>query len=190
MLNDLDLARVSSFGRPQSRTRKGQQMKPGYHPVELRSRNKPHGFAARTLKNLENVERAYSVGADVHVVTQLMLSLLGVVIFPMEQKDTMGLLEEVALENLHEFPWCKGWDIEHDSYKTKTTNAFILLRHVRNAVSHRNVMFSSDSRDINQVKIAFHDRHLSDKDQWWWAEIEARHLRDFCHGLLHYIVDC
>jgi hypothetical protein len=142
-------------------------MKPGYHPVELRSRNKPSGFAARTLKNLENIERAYSAGADVHVVTQLMLSLLGLVIFPMEHGDTLGLLEEVALHDLHEFPWCEGWHIDHDSYKIKTTNAFILLRHVRNAVAHRNVMFSSDSRDINQVRIVFHDKHLHDENQWF-----------------------
>ena len=66
----------------------------GYQPFKLPSRNNPSGFAERTRKNLELIERAYSVGADVHVVTQLMLSLLGIIVFPWEHDSFRTIGEE------------------------------------------------------------------------------------------------
>lgn len=160
-----------------------------YRPVPLTSRNKPSGFAWRTLKNLENIHRAYQVGADVHVVTQLMLSLQGMLVFPMEQEHAFGLLAEIPLNHFESYPWCKGWNIITDTYKTKVVTVFHLVRHVRNAVSHRGVLFSSDSRDMTEVQIRFEDRNPHNPEQIWQAEIEAVDLWNFCEGLLHYIVD-
>ncbi|MEE9138320.1 MAG: hypothetical protein V3V07_07245, partial [candidate division NC10 bacterium] len=48
----------------------------------LASRGDSVGFADRTLKNLRRIEQAYTDDHDVHVVTQRVLSLLGVVVFP------------------------------------------------------------------------------------------------------------
>ena len=48
----------------------------------LASRGESVGFAHRTLTNLRGIEQACTDGHDVHVVTQRVLSLLGVVVFP------------------------------------------------------------------------------------------------------------
>ena len=46
------------------------------------SRNDALGFAARTKQNLLMIEKAFEAGEDVHVVTQLVVSLLGLVVYP------------------------------------------------------------------------------------------------------------
>lgn len=46
-------------------------------------------FASRTLKNLQFLESAREAGADVHVVTQLVNSLLGFVVFPLELRQEL-----------------------------------------------------------------------------------------------------
>jgi len=45
------------------------------------SRNHALTFAQRTRENLLHIERAAKAGDDVHVVTQLAISLLGLVVF-------------------------------------------------------------------------------------------------------------
>lgn len=53
--------------------------------IQLASRSDSHGFAQRTLKNLEYIEKRRKAGDDVHVVTQRVLSLLGLVACPWER---------------------------------------------------------------------------------------------------------
>ena len=49
----------------------------------LASRNESLGFAHRTLVNLEYIEQTRKAGGDkAHVVTQRVVSLLGLIIFP------------------------------------------------------------------------------------------------------------
>jgi hypothetical protein len=48
------------------------------------SRNESEGFAQRTRENLEFITHAKQQGSHVHVVTQLVNSMLGLVIFPWE----------------------------------------------------------------------------------------------------------
>ncbi len=48
---------------------------------KLASRNTSIGFAQRTLKNLEYIEGGGGIGQG-HVVTQTVLSVLGLVVFP------------------------------------------------------------------------------------------------------------
>ena len=149
-------------------------------PVEMALRNDPLGFAKRTLKNLENIERALSVGADVHVVTQLMLSLLGLVVFPWEKQS----FERLAQWPLDTFVYRSApgmkWNITCDTYPRRCNNYKELLYHVRNAVSHRHVVFSSNSRDINEVSINFSDEDPSRRERQWSADISAVDLREFC----------
>ena len=133
--------------------------------IVLAPRNDPLGFARRTRKNLENIERAYSVGADVHVVTQLMLSLLGLIVFPME-KEFYQQIRHWRLEELEKQGWPK-WEMSLD----KSENLGDLMYHLRNAVAHRHVTFSSDSRDINEVSIEFTDHRLRIPAPYWRAHI-------------------
>src|SRR4051794_9423391 len=59
----------------------------GYQSGHILSRNSRSGFAQRTLKNLSYIEqtREQSAPADVHVVTQLVLSMLGLVVIQWER---------------------------------------------------------------------------------------------------------
>ena len=50
--------------------------------MRLSPRGTSEGFAQRTRKNLLYIEEASRSGADVHAVTQIVNSLLGLVVFP------------------------------------------------------------------------------------------------------------
>jgi hypothetical protein len=51
----------------------------------INTRNEALEFARRTRRNLEFIEMAKETGEHVHVVTQLTISLLGLVVFPKER---------------------------------------------------------------------------------------------------------
>ena len=126
------------------------------------------------------------VGADVHVVTQLMLSLLGLVVFPWEKQSFDKLLTwplDSALYGAKSY----HWNIIKDTYPNKCASIGSLLRHLRNAVSHRHVLFSSDSRDAREVDLSFSDIHPKHLEWEWCANITAVDLREFCVGLLNTI---
>jgi hypothetical protein len=55
-----------------------------------------------------------------------------------------------------------------------------LVRHVRNAIAHRRISFSSDDLDSTSVEIEFHDAPDEKAPAHWRATIRADHLREFC----------
>jgi hypothetical protein len=54
------------------------------------SRNAVSGFSERVRKNLLYLNLAKKSGADVHVVTQLITSLLGLIVYPYEEIKRSG----------------------------------------------------------------------------------------------------
>lgn len=143
----------------------------------MQSRNSPHGFAARTRKNLEYVEAA-SGHADIHVVTQSANSLLGLIVFPWEKimkKDPTGAIPSTALAALVNQGW-PDWDICLGECNTLGD----LVRHLRNAVAHGKMQFSSDSLDPKLVTITVEDFKPKKKRPYWRAKIGAPKLKDFC----------
>jgi hypothetical protein len=68
------------------------------------SRNDALGFAARTRKNLEYIDNAANTGEDVHVLTQLINSLLGLVVFLHERKLS-SRFEKMLLADLDGEGW-------------------------------------------------------------------------------------
>src|SRR5260370_24548808 len=104
-----------------------------------------------------------------------MLSLLGIIVFPWEH-DSFRTIGEEALEQSG-----GSWNIAVDTYKKKCINLGHLIWHLRNAVSHRRIIFSSDSRDIADVSIEFSDEK---NRQLWLAKIKATDLKTFCLNLL------
>ena len=142
--------------------------------IFLASRNNPLGFAERTRTNLEFIEQAYSQGANVHVVTQLMLSLLGLIVFPVEKKNYNRIRQEPV-----EAIWQIGIGVSE--------NMGTHLRNLRNAIAHRHVIFSSDSRDIGEVSIQFSNHYGANPKPYWQAEIKASHLKEFCFRLISMI---
>ncbi len=142
------------------------------------SRNEALGFAYRTRKNLEYIEQAFASGADVHVVTQMANSLLGLVVFPWE-RHFIQHINKLSLAHLEAKGW-PTWEMTRGSCETLGQ----LLRYLRNSVAHGHIIFSSDSRNLEQV--TFEVSNFTPKSQLpnWSARINAIQLRDFCLRLI------
>ena len=94
------------------------------------SRNDPLGFAERTRKNLAALEAVASIGADVHVVTQVTTSLLGLVAYPWE-KQVAKQFKASSLQELVQRGW-PAWKFLLGTFETLDD----LARHLRNAIAH------------------------------------------------------
>lgn len=145
------------------------------------SRNETLGFAERTRKNLEFVEAALAEGEDVHVVTQLVTSLLGLIVFPWE-RGFAEYARTVNLAGLAEKGW-PLWEVRGRSCETLGE----LIRLLRHAVAHGNVRFSSDSRQVHEVVIEFWNYSPRDRRIDWETSISAPALREFCAKFIHLV---
>ena len=136
--------------------------------MQFAPRNHALGFANRTRKNLEFIEEAYKEDKDVHVVTQVAISLLGLIVFPKEKLSLEEHLDKISLNSLLQEGWPQ-WEILQGTCET----LYDLVKHLRNAASHSHLYFSSNSRVMEEVDIEVKDRH-------WQARICVKELRDFC----------
>lgn len=141
--------------------------------VPLNPRTRSLGFAERTKKNLVFIEGAFREGADVHVVTQVILSLLGLVVFPWERHVEIRI-NNVPLRELHEEGWPR-WNIAVGTSGTLSE----LVHRLRNATAHGRLTFSSESRSLDEVEISFWDS-IGTAAPHWKADINGRDLYEFC----------
>jgi hypothetical protein len=102
-------------------------------------------FATRTKANLRVIEALESAGLEVYEVTQLVNSLLGLLVFP--QQRYFRRIPETPLETLAQDGWPKPL-VEGDFPSVKTLKD--LMRYLRNAIAHFNVEYISD--DSNQIQ--------------------------------------
>jgi hypothetical protein len=143
------------------------------------SRNDALEFARYTRSNLLCIESAKKAGSpNVHQVTQLMLSLLGLIVFPWATHFKKSV-EALSVESVS-----GGEHWQMNSGERETLEKF--GGHLRNAVAHRRVRFSSDSGDFDKVNITFEDKPQRPKDAQinWCTTISAKHLRTFCLDLI------
>ena len=147
------------------------------------SRNHPYSLALRTKKNLGYILDAHEKGADVHPVTQVTCSLMGIVVFPWEQEHKLENSKCLILEVFNNPP------LEINYLRGKVTTFGCLWKLVRNAVSHGHVEFGSDSRDLEKVEIKFSSGYRKDGSFKITKAISMRgdHLLTFCYGVLDYI---
>lgn len=156
--------------------------------MHMPSRGTPQGFATRTLTNLDYIEEGRKKGDDVHAVTQRILSLLGLVIFPHE-KQAFSEIESRSLAGLEHDGW-PTWKVTLDEppkNKTKTATLGRLLEHFRNAVAHGRVSYApennADSRNPTLVTVVFEDAPNHNASPNWRASISADDLLEFCRQL-------
>jgi hypothetical protein len=142
------------------------------------TRNEAIEFARRTQVNLQFIEQAKRAGEPVHEVTQLALSLLGLIVFPKE-KLLLDSIEKISLDDLRG----KGWPVWHitlDSGKQREETLGVLVWHLRNAISHGALMFTSDDQYLENVAIRAEDKPSKRAPPNWRAEISGTNLREFC----------
>ncbi len=167
-------------------------MRPQANQLDLASRNSVEGFLQRTIRNLDwmVVQQKTSRG-EVHLGTQLTLSMLGLFVFPDADKQLKNRLEAFSLKSLLSAGW-PGWDISLDKppqTKRETTNLGTLLWHVRNAISHRRVTFSSECLVLDEIGFQFEDAPNKSDQINWRARICGSDLLEFCRKLANLIID-
>lgn len=155
------------------------------------TRNDTIEFSRRTRSNFEFIEKTKTSdpSAPVYAVTQLTLSLLGIVVFPYERIDHPAILAKTVNEMRAE-GWF-GWSVTLDSPKKGkplTDTLGDLLFHLRNAVAHGRLMFSSDSPRIMDVVVTAEDQPSGEGAVVnWRAEITGPALRHFCIRFLEFV---
>ena len=163
-------------------------------PIESRSLSS--GLAQRTIKNLSFIQNAHENGEDVHVVMQVVNSLLGLLVFPIEKESgffssfdsvTLGYPPDFgALRNrLGNFPPLPSLTILQFG-NCGTLGQF--FKRVRNAIAHRRLEFSSESHDLDKVAI-----HLSDAKPKqpvdWEITLNAQDLLQLCLYIANEVVN-
>jgi len=150
------------------------------------SRSTTEGFARRVRKNLDFIIKKRTENEDVHEITQLVISLLGLIVFPWEA-GALKQLESRSLSDLEREGW-PHWDIMLDD-KGDTKTLEKLTQHLRNAASHRRLRFSSDDPELSNVEIEFEDAPGQHKPTNWCATINAAKLKEFCDRFTSHLED-
>jgi hypothetical protein len=147
------------------------------------TRNEAEEFAKRTRKNLLYIVLGKKNKADVHVVTQLTICLLGLIVYPWE-KTFASEIQSLSLKTLEDEGW-PHWNITLGEEHCRTLGQ--LANRLRNAIAHRRITFSSDSPDINEVEMEFEDQKPGAVAPHWRADIQAPQLLDFCIKFTEFI---
>lgn len=128
-------------------------------------------FIQRTKDNLEYIERAHTLepSAQVYEVTQLINSLLGLIVFPKEQ-----YFHHIPATPLQELV-AKGWRVPNVSGNfDQVKNLRQLMQYLRNAIAHSNVEFISDGYQLTGIRLWNCNRGAKN----WQVEMDIRDLRE------------
>ncbi len=132
------------------------------------------GFIQRTRKNLQLIEAQHQDKSEGHVVTQLVNSLLGIMVLPHEQSGSSNVMD-MTMDSFG----VKGWPQEVLLLgRADTVREFV--KHMRNAVAHGLFSFSSNSRVLGKVDITFSDRPHPKAPINWQVRFNAKQLHQFC----------
>ena len=149
----------------------------------LQSRTMSTGLAQRTLKNLNFIQQAHATGlADVHVITQMMNSLLGLLVFPV--KDEFHIPLKAVRRSLPDFPILPSLTV---ALFEKCSNLSRFFTRLRNSISHKHLTFSGDpdSRCPTNVMLTFKDRKNDNTPFDWEITMNAEDLEK----LIRYVGD-
>ena len=152
-------------------------------PTETRA------FAHRVRLNLDAVDAVCTVApAKAHQVTQLVLSLIGLIVLPHESHylDAAG---HKTLGELSADGW-PTWTIAHDLSRRPERTADTLadlLWHLRSTITSGQIRMTAGDRPFKDVSVYF-DQQVAGRDiNTWSASISAADLRVFCVKLVSLI---
>jgi HEPN pEK499 p136 len=138
-------------------------------------------FAQRTISNLNIIEREQKSGNnDAYEVTQAVSSLLGLIVFPAENKlqDVMRILNtfkeyQILQDEINS-------DADYKSYTGGKSYSFIDL--MRNAISHCNIRMVNSGRDLSSV-VFWNCPNSPYKEEQanWKISIKAESIFKLCH---------
>lgn len=142
-------------------------------------------FAKRTLANLMFIE-AHKQQPNVYEVTQMINSLLGLLVFPKEE-----FWNNIKREPLANIPYTTRINIRQDTYTDRCTDLRTLVRHIRNSISHFGIEFVADRNYISRIEMSDEliDRKNGKVIAQWTAEMSVFDLRDFAVWFIEGIID-
>jgi hypothetical protein len=138
-------------------------------------------FAKRTRTNLRAVEELQTQGHEVFEVTQLVNSMLGLLVFPRE--EFIGRIPRIPLAELK----AQGWPVP----KTRRGFAQVpdlneLVRYLRNAISHFNIEFVADGRNqISKVRVW----NMNAGKKTWESDLGLAELRGIAERFTDLLLD-
>lgn len=141
-------------------------------------------FAKRTQKNLEYIANAQINDEDVHPVTQVILSMLGIVIFPWET-SAFDIVKKRKIPVLS----AEGWPKWKMNGAKRVIELHDLIKVLRNAIAHGNIEFDSDSRSPADVTISFTNIPKGKTESDWVGTITGDQLIEFCRRFSSAIQD-
>lgn len=133
-------------------------------------------FFERTLYNLELYYEYHERSKEIfkYEITQLINSLLGLVVFVKEDGVVFNsiTLAEIKVENEITWNYC-----HRDGGRFEDKNFKNFLRHIRNAISHKNLTIKSNNE--NEIdSIVFKDKDRNNVFEVTFTIMEIRNLID------------
>lgn len=152
-------------------------------PTETRA------FAHRVRLNLEAIDAVVTVApGKAHQVTQLVLTLLGLLVLPNEAYYLQAA-GEARLSDLAEQGW-PTWTIAKDLSRRPGASFDTLadlLWHLRSVIASGQIRMTAGDKPFKSVSIYF-DQQVAGRDiKTWSASISAPDLRVFCMKLAELI---
>lgn len=144
-------------------------------------------FAQHTLENLQIIERDVAIDSGFHPITQLINSLVGLVVF-IHEREFIRHVADLRLSELVGEGWPRV-QIDEDDGKRPTKTLGDLVRHLRNATAHGLISFSSDSRDLTEVRIVIEDYYPRATLPYWSANLTAAELRELTLKMIDLLVN-
>jgi hypothetical protein len=135
---------------------------------------------SRTLDNLRAVEKLSQEDKSVYEVTQLINSLLGLLVYP---KERLRKIPEITWETMIK----EGWPLPTGE-KAQVKDLKKLIWNMRNAVAHFNIELITNENGIEGIR--FKNYSSSDKDRekpLWIGEYRLEPLKRFVYMFLDHI---
>lgn len=142
-------------------------------------------FAQRTRHNLEFVRQAHRRDpTSVYEVTQLINSMLGLLVFPRER-----YVDSIPDKTLAEL-MADGWPIPKvvDGF-SQVPNLNQLFRVLRNSISHCNIEFISDSRTLELKGLTVWNTHPRNGNTTWKATLTLEQLEELTDRFLDMLLN-
>ena len=131
-------------------------------------------FIARTQKNLIAIECLKDKGGEVYEVTQLLNSMLGLLIFPKERR----LYEKIQPKSWDTMVE-EGWPLPSEDY-SHVSDLEQLITNMRNAVAHCKFNLTTDHDEISSIE-------FRDIPSLWTGVYDVASLRKFVYMFLDHL---
>lgn len=146
----------------------------------MRYENVVADFAKRTQANLERVERLAreNPNSEVFEVTQLINSMLGLLVFPKE--GYFNSIPEKSFDELRQ----EGWQLPRTRGDyPQVSNLRELIRYLRNSISHFNIEFQANENTYEIYGLKVWNKNIRGVTNWE-ADLTIAELRDLTYRFI------